>query len=108
MASIWSDEIFLKNWKIGVDYRVDFSDVEIDVFFGMSDVNGDGTISTDVSLLMLRIISQFASFHQSLTGHYTILHIKWIQESNDMIDAIDEASSDEEFDEDDLTNGATG
>ena len=25
-----------------------------------------------------------------------------------MIDAIDEASSDEEFDEDDLTNGATG
>ena len=31
-----------------------------------------------------------------------------IQESNDMIDAIDEASSDEEFDEDDLTNGATG
>jgi len=56
--------------------KVDFSDVEIDVFFGMSDVNGDGTISTD--------------------------------ESNDMIDAIDEASSDEEFDEDDLTNGATG
>ena len=29
--------------------RVDFSDVEIDVFFGLSDVNGDGTISTDVS-----------------------------------------------------------
>ena len=29
--------------------RVDFSDVEIDVFFGISDVNGDGTISTDVS-----------------------------------------------------------
>ena len=47
--------------------------------------------------------------HQTaVTGHYTILHIKWIQESNDMIDAIDEASSDEEFDEDDLTNGATG
>ena len=29
--------------------RVDFSDVEIDVFFGISDINGDGTISTDVS-----------------------------------------------------------
>ena len=40
-------------WEIGIDYRVDFSDVEIDVFFGMSDVNGDGTISTDVSLLLL-------------------------------------------------------
>ena len=38
---------------IGNHCRVDFSDVEIDVFFGMSDVNGDGTISTDVSLLLL-------------------------------------------------------
>ena len=28
---------------------MDFSDVEIDVFFGISDVNGDGNISTDVS-----------------------------------------------------------
>merc|ERR1712032_677302 len=50
--------------------KVDFSDVEIDVFFGISDVNGDGTIPTD--------------------------------ESNDMIDAMDDASSDEEFDEEDF------
>ena len=33
--------------------RVDFSDVEIDVFFGISDVNGDGAISTDVSSLKM-------------------------------------------------------
>merc|ERR1712032_1221736 len=56
--------------------RVDFSDVEIDVFFGISDVNGDGTISTD--------------------------------ESNDMIDAMDDASSDEEFDEEDFAEVRNG
>ena len=37
-----------KIWKQKYD-RVDFSDVEIDIFFGISDNNGDGTISTDVS-----------------------------------------------------------
>merc|ERR1712032_1360332 len=56
--------------------KVDFSDVEIDVFFGISDVNGDGTISTD--------------------------------ESNDMIDAMDDASSDEEFDEEDFAEVRNG
>ena len=37
-----------KPWKQKY-YRVDFSDVEIDIFFGISDNNGDGTISIDVS-----------------------------------------------------------
>ena len=34
-------------------FRVDFSDVEIDVFFGNNDANGDGTIDTNESNNML-------------------------------------------------------
>ena len=34
-------------------FRVDFSDVEIDVFFGNSDTDGDGTIDTVESNGML-------------------------------------------------------
>ena len=34
-------------------FRVDFSDVEIDVFFGNNEANGDGTIDTNESNNML-------------------------------------------------------
>ena len=48
-------------------------------------------------------------------GVIDLMILKWrenisgiIQESNDMIDAMDEASSDEEFDEEDLTEVRNG
>ena len=121
-----SNKIFLKKWKIGVDLK--WWDILKPLFDKFA-------LLTGLTSLMLRLmcslvcptsmatgqyqqmwvyscyksILQFAFInHSSLTSHYSILHFRWIQESNDMIDAIDEASSDEEFDEDDLTNGATG
>lgn len=49
MRRYWSKKFPKEKRNIDTSDRVDFSDVEIDVFFGLSDVNGDGTISTDVS-----------------------------------------------------------
>ena len=49
MRKYWSKKFTKEKRNIDTSDRVDFSDVEIDVFFGLSDVNGDGTISTDVS-----------------------------------------------------------
>merc|ERR1719430_2536467 len=45
--------------------KVDFSDVEIDVFFGISDVNGDGNISTDESNDMIDALDESSSDEES-------------------------------------------
>ena len=76
------------------------------MFFGLSDVNGDGTISTDVSssylLFLLHRLKNGAQFM------FVIYPPIYMQESNDLIDAMDESSSDEDSDDEDLAEVRNG